>query len=314
MNTAGIQVFSDDLVKQRVHAKDIKLESRQRSRSAIDGSSRSSRRGRGMEFSEVRHYQAGDDIRNIDWRVTARTQETYTKLFQEEKERPVYLIVDQRSTMFFGSNHQFKSVLAAELASIIAWSAYNNRDKIGAFVFGDQKQYDLRPKQGKHALFRFLHDLADSNQSLFKQTLERDQDKQPRVSTADILVEARRMVRPGSLVFVLSDLSDFNDDTQKALSLLSRHCDIELLRVFDPLETSLPNVNKITLSNGVQRLKVNTSNKALTNTYQQQWHALSQRIQTDAANLKVSLHHVSTESSAAQHCRQIFLMSRRGKS
>jgi len=132
---SGIVVDAATLIGLRKTAKEMSLNTRLKSRSSIDGSSRSALRGRGMEFSEVRHYQPGDDIRNIDWRVTARTQETYTKLFQEEKERPVYLLVDQRQPMFFGSKLQFKSVLAAKAAAAIAWTAFANRDRLGAIIW-----------------------------------------------------------------------------------------------------------------------------------------------------------------------------------
>merc|ERR1711916_149956 len=119
-----------------------------------------------MEFEEVRVYQPGDDIRTIDWRVTARTQVAHTKLFQEEREKPVLLVVDQRSNMFFGSQRCFKSVYAAHIAATLGWAAIYQNDRVGALVFGDDQQRDVRPKRSKHAQLSFLQQLVEFNHKL----------------------------------------------------------------------------------------------------------------------------------------------------
>ncbi|MBT5031007.1 MAG: DUF58 domain-containing protein, partial [Proteobacteria bacterium] len=130
-DASGIYVDLGLLLSSRGWARDLKLFARQAARAMLLGETRSKFRGRGMEFEEVRQYQPGDDIRNIDWRVSARTGGTYTKLFCEERERPVHIVVDQRNSMFFGSAQRFKSVLAAEVASALAWAALAGSDRIG---------------------------------------------------------------------------------------------------------------------------------------------------------------------------------------
>ena len=303
----GIVVTPDDLVQMRTLSKYIQLGTPLPSRSIMDGPARSSRRGRGMEFSEVRHYQIGDDIRNIDWRVTARTQETYTKLFQEEKERPVYLLVDQRQTMFFGSRTQFKSVLAAKLAACIAWSAYNNRDKIGALIFDQKHQSDLRPKQGKHALFRSFHELSKYNQALLDEHRKaRVNTQTPDISFADMTRELQRVVRPGSLVFILSDFHDFDEDGLEAITLLARHNDISFIQIYDAFESSLPKLDRLSVSNGERRVTLNCTSNEFQQRYSTQWQKHIEMLTLRSRKLGIQLSSLATQVSIKDHLRTVF--------
>ena len=127
----GAYISQAELINARFAAKDIKLHQRRKALSLLAGPNKTNFRGRGLDFEEVRAYQAGDDIRTIDWRVTARTGKAYTKLFQEERERPVLIVSDQRQPMFFGSQHCFKSVSACYLSALLAWSGLNNGDRVG---------------------------------------------------------------------------------------------------------------------------------------------------------------------------------------
>lgn len=295
----GITVDSNELLSLGHLAKDLHLENRVKSRSLFDGSSRSSRRGRGMEFAEVRHYQAGDDIRNIDWRVTARTQETYTKLFQEEKERPVYILVDQRNTMFFGSRLQFKSVLAARLASVIAWSAFHNKDKLGALIFGNQSQSDLRPKQGRYRLFQFVQELSTFNQSLLENNAQTEDSKAKsaageKQSITSMVQELQRVAKPGSLVFLISDFHDFDKASFKALTLLSRHNELELIQISDPFESSLPKSGRLPLWSRQKRVVVNSASKTFQEKYQSDWLQQKQFVEDCALGLNANFRLLST--------------------
>ncbi len=188
-------------------------------------------KGRGMEFEEARIYQAGDDIRSIDWRVTARTGKTHTKVFREERERPVFISVDNRVAMHFATRGVFKSVLAAKLAGLLAWAAQHHGDRIGGQIFTDNLCQELKPQNGRHAVLRFLNTI--SNQG--------DDDK----ITATITLEqvlARLMfhARPGSRVYMISDFRGINDQVENYLAKLSRHCEVALIFVYDPLESHLP--------------------------------------------------------------------------
>lgn len=258
---AGVYVDLGTLLSSRGWARDLKLFARQAARSMLLGETRSRFRGRGMEFEEVRAYQPGDDIRNIDWKVSARAGGTYTKLFCEERERPVHIVVDQRNSMFFGSSHRFKSVLAAEIASALAWAALAGSDRIGGQVISDYSESDIRAKRTKEAVLRFVRDLATYNQQLPQtepdHTTGTSQDAKKTIT--QVLEECRRLTRPGTAIFIISDFHDFDPAAAKALSMLGRHTDISLIQITDALEKQLPFSGQVAISDGKNRSSVQLS-------------------------------------------------------
>lgn len=252
--TEGIYTSVDELVGLRLLAQGLTLSTRKKSSALAEGSVRTRYRGRGMEFAEVRPYQAGDDIRTIDWRVTARMQSPYTKLFQEEHERPVFVFVDQRSSMFFGSRLTFKSVFAARLAALLGWIASNNNDRVGALVFGDLEQKDIRARRGKHAVLELLNQLCRFNLAL------RNPITPPgSIELHAMLRDASRVARPGSMVILLSDFFDFDDECIQYLSVLARRSDVLAVHIHDELEKQLPRNSILTVTNQLQRLTIDTS-------------------------------------------------------
>ncbi|MGZ5051256.1 MAG: DUF58 domain-containing protein [Methylobacter sp.] len=193
-------------------------------------------KGRGMEFEEARIYQPGDDIRSIDWRVTARTGKPHTKIFREERERPVFISVDNRLAMQFATRGVFKSVLAAKIAALVAWAAQHHGDRIGGQLFTDSVCQELKPQNGKHAVLRFLNAISNG------ETFDRFQAKTDQGTITLELVLARLLhhARPGSLVYIVSDFRGINDQAESYLAKLSRHCEVVLIFVYDPLERQLP--------------------------------------------------------------------------
>jgi uncharacterized protein (DUF58 family) len=256
-DAAGVYVSVDELLRLRHLSRDLTLTTRKRSQALLEGSVRTRYRGRGMEFSEVRPYQPGDDIRTIDWRVTARVQAPYTKLFQEERERPIFVMVDQRSPMFFGSQQCFKSVFAAQVATLIAWIANNNSDRIGALLFGDRRQGDIRAKRSKHAVLDLLHQMVAFNRELIGPI-----PAENGTSLLDMLTETSRIARPGSLVILLSDFHDFTAECREPLSQLAKRSDVMALHVYDVLERQLPRAGQLTVSNGSDRLTLDLTTVA----------------------------------------------------
>jgi len=257
----GIVTDLARLLRSRHWAQNLKLFSRQAARSMLLGNVRSRFRGRGMEFEEVRRYQAGDDIRTIDWKVSARTGKTYTKLFCEERERPCHILVDQRSSLYFGSQRQFKSVLAAELATGLAWAALAGGDRVGGQVIGDFSERDCRGRRNKQAVLHFIHDMHELNHTLTNPE-PTDADKERSASSlANSLEECRRITRPGTAIFVISDFHDIDAAATKALSNLGKHADITLLHVADPLEQQMPFQGNIAISNGQNSRTVSVSKK-----------------------------------------------------
>ena len=167
---AGIRTDLKQLIDMRHRVREVQLFSTPGRRSPLIGLHHSKLRGRGVDFDQVRVYQPGDDVRTIDWRVTARTQEPHTKLFHEERERPIYLLVEQSRQLFFGSGLMFKSVLAARAAGLIGWAALGHNDRIGGLVFGGQDNHEIKPRRSKQSLLQLLARLARANQALSADT------------------------------------------------------------------------------------------------------------------------------------------------
>ncbi|CCQ12470.1 hypothetical protein PA3071 [Pseudoalteromonas luteoviolacea B = ATCC 29581] len=192
-------------------------------------------KGRGMEFAEVRQYQYGDDIRSIDWRVTARTGEAHTKLFQEEKERPVFVFTDLSSSMFFGSQLLFKSVQACHISALLAWSASMRGDRLGGVVFSEFGHHELKPTARDKGVLALCHQLVDIHQQAL---LNREQTAPSKF--ADNLKRLGHLAKPGSLVYLVSDFSQLDDSSFKQLERLARHCELIGCQVSDPFEHQLP--------------------------------------------------------------------------
>jgi uncharacterized protein (DUF58 family) len=264
LNLRGAYCELADLLRLRFAAQDLKLSARRPARSLLTGGERTRMRGRGIDFEEVRLYQPGDDIRTIDWRVTARTQVPHTKLFREERERPLLIVADQRANMFFGSRQCFKSVTAASIATTLAWAALHNSDRVGGLVFGDNAQHDVRPRRSKHAVLEILQHLISFNKQLTTPVAG-----ESRMSLAVILTDLRRIAKPGSALFICSDFHDFDDACEQQLFELSRHTEVTLMHVFDPLERQLSSNVALTISNGQQRCVLPANDRA----FQQAWQA-----------------------------------------
>ena len=296
----GVYASVESMLQLRHVSKDLILETKKRSVAIMDGDAKTHFRGRGMDFAEVRPYQAGDDIRNIDWRITARTQKPYTKLYQEERERPVFILVDQRSSMFFGSQNQFKSVLAAKLAAIIGWAALNNNDRIGALIFSDTEQTDSRARRGKHAQLSLLHLLHQYNTQLNNPASHSSYE------LYEMLTDLHRVAKPGSSIFVLSDFHDYSENCKEPLALLSRHTDVTLLQIYDELERQLPFGKNLVVSNGETKTNLSNASQRFANEFHASFDELSQHIHQDTQKLGMRFGTVSTRTAAEDAAIDIF--------
>lgn len=231
--------------------------------------------GLGMEFDESRPYQAGDDIRHLDWRVTARTGKTYSKIFCEEQERPVFLVVDQRASMRFATRGKFKSVLAAEIASMLAWSAADHGDRIGSIIFSDQNHHEIKPKRGRRSVLQLINRLSIHNRG--------EQEDITSVAETEAISHAisrlHHLVKPRSLIFLISDFRCFDQIAESQLIKLSRHSNIVLILIYDVLEAELPPAGQYQLSNGKQRVTLDTHNTARTQNYSKRFTSHYSRLQ-----------------------------------
>lgn len=289
------------LLKLRFAARDLQLTMQRDSRASLTGSARTRFRGRGMEFEEVRVYHPGDDIRTIDWRVTARTDVPHTKVFREERERPTFIAADQRASLFFGSRRCFKSVLCAHLASLLAWASLNNNDRVGGLVFGNDDHRDIRPRRAKHSALELTQGLHEYNHKLNSPLL-----RERHLSLARVLQDIRRITRPGSALYLVSDFQDFDEECREQLFLLARHTDITLLMVSDPLEQALPATGLLTVSDGRERLQVAADDSRLRDGFQQRYELRFERLRKQAQGLQIPLYPFSTADDEITRMRQLF--------
>jgi uncharacterized protein (DUF58 family) len=228
-------------------------------------------RGRGMEYHESRPYQPGDDIRSIDWRVTARSGQTHTKIYREERERPVLLWLDLSRSMFFGTQVCFKSVLASKLAALLAWSSVQHGDRLGYLVFSEQQHIESRPNRGRPAALRFIQQLAAHT----AWDMEDGRQLEHRAGL-HALQRLRQVTRPGSLLVLLSDFRFLDDDCRGQLMELARHNDVVMVRNYDPLESMLPPPGTYRLTDGDDSIDIDTSNPELRQQYQQRYQRQQQ--------------------------------------
>ena len=248
MPNEGIEVSLEELIALRREAASLDLSPRRRVRGPGAGGYRAPFKGRGIELEEVRVYQPGDDIRSMEWRVTARTGRPHTKLFREERERPVLLWVDRGASMRFGTRVAFKSVIAARAAALVAWAAAENGDRVGGLLFDGEGHRELRPRARKAGVLPLLKALSDNGRT--------EQGDEGRVDTVAALARLRRVAHPGSLIVLVSDFADGLDDpaAQTHLLQLARHNDLVLAFVYDPLEAEPPPPGRYAVSDGLRRL------------------------------------------------------------
>ncbi|WP_300657325.1 DUF58 domain-containing protein [Pseudomonas sp.] len=302
----GVRVNLAELIEIRHRVREVQLFSTPAKRSPLIGLHHSKLRGRGVDFDQVRVYQAGDDVRTIDWRVTARTQEPHTKLFHEERERPTYILVEQSQRLFFGSGLMFKSVLAAQAASLIGWAALGHNDRIGGLVFG-QEQHEIKPRRSKQSLLQLLNRLARANQALSS-----DGRASPD-SFSLALRRAREVLRPGSLAVIICDERTLSDSSEQQLTLLARHTDLLLLPISDPLDHALPAAGLLRFAERGAQLELDTHDASLRQAYRAQGEARQARWQRLAQKLGVPLLALSTQREMIEQLRDHLNAQRPGK-
>ena len=221
-------------------------------------------RGRGMEFDESRPYQAGDDPRNIDWRVTARSTTAYTKLFREERERPVLIMIDLRGSMHFATKGCYKSVSASRAAALLSWAAHHRGDRLGGIVFGDTMHREIKPRLGRQAALRYVHELVGHPDWANRGAAENSEQ-----SLAQAMAALKRVVRPGSQVVILSDFAGFSRASQAYLAGVARHSEVMAIFLSDPLERRLPPPGRYRLVSKAGEMAIDTHARRARDAYRQ---------------------------------------------
>ena len=233
----------------------IEIKTRRLSDHIFGGEYHSTFKGRGMTFSEVRQYQYGDDVRNIDWNVTARTNEPHIKVFEEERELIMMLMVDVSGSEFFGTSSQFKNEVVTEIAATLAFSATQNNDKIGLILFSDEVELYIPPKKGRSHVLRIIRELIEFH------------PKSKQTNVAEALKFLSNVMKKKAIVFVMSDF--IADDYQHTLKIASGRHDVTGIRVYDRHEENIPNLGMVQMQDEEtgEYMLVNTASKKVRTNY-----------------------------------------------
>lgn len=256
MDTPGVYTTLEELIRLEHRTRGaFSFLPRQPVHSLLSGRHASRIRGRGLNFEELRGYLPGDDVRSIDWKVTARTRRPHVRVFTEERDRPAILVVDQRLSMFFGTRKNMKSVTAAELAAAAAWRVTAAGDRVGAVVFDDRQVRDVKPHRSKSTVLRILHLLVDANRAL-----RADSDVRPDPAMLDRALEGVcRIAKHDYLVAILSDFDGAGDGTTRMIARLAQHNDVLAVPVYDPASTELPAGGRLVVTGGELQVEIDTA-------------------------------------------------------
>jgi uncharacterized protein (DUF58 family) len=309
LSSNGVSCELIELVRYRALAQKLNLAPSTNIRNSMAGALTSRFKGRGMEFDEARHYQPGDDIRSIDWRVTARTGKTHTKLYREERERPVLIYIDLSASMHFGTQLLYKSVQAMHAAALITFSALSRGDKIGCMAVSNDADIERKPKSTAKQALAMLNQLVELQNSTLthaypntRQSLA-DSDIDLAVARTSIhdkstyhMNQLAMLARPGMLVYIISDFSDFSKSAFSVLGKINRHCEVRPLRIFDPIEESLPMVNSmqdVVLSDGEKDQHILLGDNHVNDQYKTIRSTIFTALKTNLSSLGLPLRQVS---------------------
>jgi uncharacterized protein (DUF58 family) len=289
----------DSLQKLQFMAFGFSFLPRQPITSLLAGRHASRIRGRGLDFDELRRYLPGDDIRNLDWKVTKRTGKPHVRSFREERERQVLLLCDQRIGMFFGSRNKMKSVVAAETTALAAWKVVGSGDRVGALLFNDTRIQEVRPQRSRKTILYMLNCLVKMNHALRAgQGLAQNSAQLNRV-----LREAERLSGHDYLVVLVSDLNGWDSHTVRLVKRMARHNDVLVALVHDPLERELPAARELVLSDGEQQIHVDPRRQPLTEQYRQDFIDSVGYLQSELSRHGVPVLPIDTVEPVARQVR-----------
>lgn len=284
---------TSELIKR---VRKIEIKTRGLSRNIFAGEYHSAFKGRGMAFSEVREYQFGDDIRNIDWNVTARYNKPFVKIYEEERELTVMLLIDVSGSREFGSMDKLKKNIVTEIAAVLAFSAIQNNDKIGVIFFSDQIEKFIPPKKGRSHILRIISELIDF---------------EPQARGTDISGAIRyftNAIKKRCTAFVISDFIQKEDNLENALSIANNRHDVVALRIYDERETELPNIGMIKLKDAEtgQYTWVDSSDRVARSIYRKWWIDLSAQLDNSFKRSRVDYVSISTNHDYVKSLISLF--------
>lgn len=279
----------NDLVAFKDRKSDLMHFSNRSVKSIVPGNHHSPFRGQGLEFDSVREYVPGDDIRNIDWRVTARTGSPHLKIFKEERERHMVLCVDMNATMRFGTRNTFKSVQAARVAALLGWRGIAHHDRVSACLFGDVPDgiQFFAPKRNRQSFCSMLKMLSEPY------------SERHNIPLKDVLQPVNQAAQTGSLIYLISDFMDISGNFQQeaGLSRLNKRCDVVFIAINDRADKSIYPVGPLGFcGNDKEKIFVNTESLAGREAYVEQWNENRQRLYEITSRFKIPMIELTTES------------------
>jgi uncharacterized protein (DUF58 family) len=297
----GVYVQLDELAKLQHKASGFSFLPKQPIHSVLSGRHASKLRGRGLNFEELRNYLPGDDTRHIDWKVTARTRTPYVRVYTEEKDRTVWLLVDQRVSMFFGSSKRMKSVVAAEVAALSAWRVLSVGDRVGALVFNDSDISVIPPHRSRERVMQILKQVVGKNQALSADTgLKPDPGK-----LNQALKQVSLMARHDCLVCLITDGNGLNSETRKHITRLAEHNDVLTAFIYDPLEKDMPAAGRLRFADGEGQLEADTSSRKLRRSFQNEFEQKLERMQSASRRFSIPLLPLHTASPVSEQIRAV---------
>ena len=295
-----------DLLKMEHFARGFSfLARKQKVRSILGGKHASKLRGRGLDFEEVRNYVAGDDIRNIDWKVTARTQKTHSRVYSEEKEKPALIVVDQSKSMFFGSQLRTKSVVAAELAALAAFRVLKEGDRVGGVVFADHGIDIVYPKRDRKNILRFLEKIVERNHEL-----EQSSPVKLEEALKETMLKIRNIVSHDFLIIIISDFMRYSPEVIKFISHLAQHNDVILAKVFDPMERDIP-AAKVIAGDGEKQIVIDGESKRLREKFQEGFDHDYANFETQMKKHRIPLMMIDTITAVDEQLKEVFKGTKR---
>ena len=297
----GVYADLDDLIRTQFQAQGFSFLPKQPIHSLLSGRHASRLRGRGLNFEEIRRYLPGDDIRSMDWKVTARTKKPHTRVYTEERDRPVILVVDQRLSMFFGSKVAMKSVTAAETAALAAWRAMSMGDRVGALVFNDTDISEIKPHRSRKRIIHILQAVIKYNRAL---KIGAGIKTNPEMLN-QALKKVVHLAKHDYLVCIISDLNGADSETERFVSLIARHNDLIVCLMYDLLETQLPKGGTLVVSDGELQLEIDTSKGKVQKDFADIFDVRLQKTKGWLSKRGIPILPLSTSEGVAQQVRHL---------
>jgi uncharacterized protein (DUF58 family) len=305
----GVYADLAELVRLKFRTRGFSFLPRQPVHSILAGRHASRLRGRGLNFEEIRRYLPGDDIRNMDWHVTARTRKPHVRVYTEEGDLPVLLVIDQRQSMFFGSRRAMKSVVAAEAAALAAWPVLQAGDRVGALVFDDTDVVEIAPQRSERQVLRILETVVEKNHAL---RVDRGHRAHPAMLNR-VLERTARVAVHDFLVCLIGDATGADTESVRHITLISAHNDVLSAFIYDPLEAALPDAGRLVMAEGALQLEVDTSERGLRERYRSEFEQHLARIHELSRQRQIPVLPLSTAEPVEVQLRALLGARERGR-